>query len=360
MGYPCSKTHSDPKNCWDWGGGVIEVRGTEVGVEDLTIEFPPHSYTHHNGQGFNGIYLYGCTHCWVKNVRILNADDAVGITFGHHNTIDGVETTGGYHVHFYMSATQQNLVTNIQFSGGSFHGLSGVWDTHGGVFSNGWGNPVIIEPDHNGPTTTGLLYSNIQGTGGQASKMSDTFLWNYMNQKLCPLDIHQAQLARRLGTQPPSAPDTWRVNAGGGFYTDGDGNLWAADRSYSPGMWGYVGGTTYSTRDPIANTTDDALYQSERYGNFSYKFDIPNGEYDVTLYFAEIYWNASGKRLFDIYIEGTRVLASYDIYAGNGHDVAAVVVVPGVMVADKQLRIDFVTLRDNAKISAIEIQPAVP
>jgi hypothetical protein len=157
----------------------------------------------------------------------------------------------------------------------------------------------------------------------------------------------------------PSSPGAYsqRVNVGGGSYSGG-GNTWSADRSYTSGSWGYVGGKSYSGRDPIANTTDDPLYQSTRYGNFSYRFDVPSGKYDVTLHFAEVYWSAVGKRVFDIYIEGALVQDNYDIYADVGHDVAVPLPFPDIEVTDGQLKIDFVTVKDNAHVSAIHIQSA--
>ena len=156
-----------------------------------------------------------------------------------------------------------------------------------------------------------------------------------------------------------SSSYTQRLVAGGGAYTDTGGNLWSADRAYSPGSWGHVGGNSYRTTDPIGNTQDDPLYQSERYGNFSYQFDVPDGRYDVTLHFAEIFFSApAGQRRFDVYIEGALVLDNYDVYAGAGHDVAVALTFPDILVTDGQLTIDFVTITGNAKVSAIDIQSA--
>lgn len=48
------------------------------------------------------------------------------------------------------------------------------------------------------------------------------------------------------------------------------------------------------------------IYQSARFGNFSYKFEnIPPGEYFVDLHFAEIiYTNGpKGMRLFDVFMQ---------------------------------------------------------
>jgi YD repeat-containing protein len=154
-----------------------------------------------------------------------------------------------------------------------------------------------------------------------------------------------------------------RVNAGGSEYTDGGGNSWAADQSYSvSNIWGHTGGSTFSTTNQIANTDDDVLYQSERFGNFGYKFDLANGRYNVTLHFAEIYSGTSGpnQRIFNVLIEGVQVLTYYDIAAQAGFETATTKTFPGILVQDGQLNIDLVTVVGNAKISAIQIQPDQP
>ncbi len=80
------------------------------------------------------------------------------------------------------------------------------------------------------------------------------------------------------------------LNAGGAAYQSGEGIQYLADASS-----GYVsGGTAYTTTNAIANTEDDVLYQSERYGNFTYAIPLPNGFYNVVLKFAEIYQDCRG------------------------------------------------------------------
>jgi Malectin domain/PKD domain len=360
MGYPCP-----PENCWDWRGGVIQLGpGSEIGLEDLTIEFPPHKYTHHNGRGYNGPELKDCVNCWIKNVKVINADEGIGIR-GEQNTISDVEIIGGYHNYIHMSGsgTRQNLVTNFQVSGGSIHGLSGNWGVHGGVYSNGWGKPVVIEPDHNGPTTTGLLYSNIQGTGGKKKKLSDTFLWNYMNQNLCPLDIHQAQLARRLGIDMSSIADAGPdqtvlvgqvMTLDGGGSSDPDGDALTSQGDFGDGSTSAQAVITDTYADVGAYTVEVIVRDGLQHGNFSHQFDVPSGEYAVTLHFDEVHWKGPDKRLFDVYIEGTLVLENYDLYAAAGGDVPIVLTFPGIMVDDGQLTIDFVTERDHAVMSAIQ------
>ena len=145
-----------------------------------------------------------------------------------------------------------------------------------------------------------------------------------------------------------------RVNCGGASYTDDKGNVWGADQAYTAGSWGYTAGNTYTTSDAIANTADDLLYQSERWGLQGYRFDVENGEYQVTLFFAEIYFHSTDKRVFHVDIEGTRVLNNYDIFAEAGHDYATQKNYT-VLVTDNQLNINFVKYIEDPKISAIEV-----
>ncbi len=138
------------------------------------------------------------------------------------------------------------------------------------------------------------------------------------------------------------------VNSGGPQYTSlSSGITYQADADYS-------GGTTASTTATISNTSDGALYQTERYGNFSYNIPLANGNYNVTLKFAEIYWGSAGERVFNVSMQGTRVITNLDIYAQVGKDVAYDVTIP-VSVTSGTLNITFTTVVDNAKVSAIEI-----
>lgn len=147
-----------------------------------------------------------------------------------------------------------------------------------------------------------------------------------------------------------------RVNAGGSLYTDQAGNTWAADKAFQDGSWGFVQGKTYHTNDPIAGTNDDALYQTERYGMSEYRFSVPAaGQYRVDLHFAEIYLNEIGGRVFDVYVEGTKVLDHLDIYSDVGHD-AAMVRSFEVEVTDGVLNIVFGKITEQPKISAIEVE----
>jgi malectin (di-glucose binding ER protein) len=151
-------------------------------------------------------------------------------------------------------------------------------------------------------------------------------------------------------TQSPTLASEvmFAVNAGGPAYVGTDGTVYQADTGFS-------GGTTYTRAVAIAGTEDDVLYQSERYGNFAYAIPVPNGEYIVTLKFAEIYWTAPGKRVFDVEIEGLEVLPELDLVAQVGPATAYNATIP-VIVTDGVLDIHFFTDVNNAKVSAIVVE----
>ena len=71
------------------------------------------------------------------------------------------------------------------------------------------------------------------------------------------------------------------------------------------------------------------VYQTCRLGNLAYRLDMPDGTYDVTLMFAELQYDAPGKRVFDVKINGKTVLDKLDIFAAAGKDLRVGSDVPG-------------------------------
>ena len=110
----------------------------------------------------------------------------------------------------------------------------------------------------------------------------------------------------------------------------------------------------FDTTSAIANTNAGALYQAERFGDFTYAIPVTNGDYTLTLHFAEIYWDAPGQRLFDVFVEGTERISNFDIYAVAGKDTAHDITLP-VKVNDGVLNLEFRTDVDNAKLSGLKL-----
>jgi hypothetical protein len=142
-----------------------------------------------------------------------------------------------------------------------------------------------------------------------------------------------------------------RINAGGPVVTDSQGNIWKADN-------GYVGGQVYATTAAIARTTNDALYQSERWGMSGYKVAVPAADtYRVRVLLAEIWFDAPGRRVFDVSAEGTTYLRNLDIFAKVGKNKAYSPTFD-VPVHDGVLDIGFRASVDLPKVSAIEVRQA--
>ena len=148
------------------------------------------------------------------------------------------------------------------------------------------------------------------------------------------------------GDQPRMA-----INCGGSAYADGGGISYHNDTLYQ-------GGAGYISSNPISGTTDDALYQSERFGTFAYNIPLANGNYEVTLKFAELYWSAAGARLFNVNAEGQAKVSNLDIYASAGGKNQAYDAAFTVAVSDGLLNLDFITVTDNAKVDAILVDTA--
>lgn len=140
------------------------------------------------------------------------------------------------------------------------------------------------------------------------------------------------------------------VNAGGAAYQDGTGQVYSADK-------GFVGGWTYSTTRRIDRTDMQPLFQSERTGLTGYDLPVSSaGTYRVTLGFAELYWSAAGKRVFDVSAEGTRIIAGLDIHAVAGKYRAMTRTVD-VPVTDGSLTLRFTARVDQPTVSVVSAVP---
>jgi hypothetical protein len=154
-------------------------------------------------------------------------------------------------------------------------------------------------------------------------------------------------LASAALTVTPTLGNNLFIAAGSSRSVDDlSGTTWSADH-------GFTGGTSFQTSDPQLLGLDTE-YKSERYGNFNYAFAVSNGTYQVKLKFAELYWKTANSRIFNVNINGTQVIQNLDIYAHVGYGVPYDLTFP-VTVVNGQVNIVFTTVKDNAKISAIEI-----
>ncbi len=164
-----------------------------------------------------------------------------------------------------------------------------------------------------------------------------------------------------LGESSNSAPASvvpqtfYEVNSGGG--TAGP---FKADAFFSGG----TSGSTSAAIDisGVTNPAPQAVYQTERWNNNTYTFPnlVAGTSYKVRLHFAEIYYNAAGIRVFNVSINGTPVLANFDIFAvTGGMNKATVREFMATANGSGQIIIQYINIpgKDNAKSSGIEILP---
>ena len=130
---------------------------------------------------------------------------------------------------------------------------------------------------------------------------------------------------------------------------------WAKDTEF-----GFLDGTSYDYPSSlqISGTDEDVIFQSEKYGMVTYKVRVPNGNYNVKLMFAENYFDSTGSRIFDVYLEQNRVFANLDIYSQVGKNAACIKEFTDINVSDGILDIQFAEKIDNALINGIVITPS--
>jgi len=147
---------------------------------------------------------------------------------------------------------------------------------------------------------------------------------------------------------PLSAPV--RINCGAGSVSP-----FNADQFFS-------GGNTWTSANRVdtsgvANAAPASVYQSERYGNFTYAFDglgasVP---FVVRLHLAETNFTSSGGRKFNVFINEQQVLTNFDVFAQVGINKALVRDFPATTSATGQIAVRFANVVDNARLSGIEI-----
>ena len=160
----------------------------------------------------------------------------------------------------------------------------------------------------------------------------------------------------------PAAGQPIRLESGGtSDYTATTGALFRADTFFT-------GGNTNAVTSAISGTTDPALYQTERWGQFTYAIPVVNGTYDVRFHFVELYYGTvaaggAGKRVFGMDIVNTSAspdLANIDVYADVGARTPDIKTVSNVKVTNGVLTIRSVYgAVDDPEVAAIEVIPQV-
>lgn len=124
------------------------------------------------------------------------------------------------------------------------------------------------------------------------------------------------------------------------------------DIYYQPDVY-FTDGTQHSTTDFIMDAGDSDIFNTERYGDFTYEVPVEAGTYSVTLHFAELYQEEESARLFSVDVENESVLSNFDLFAAAGHDTAYTLPPINANVSDGNLTITVSTQADNGTLSGI-------
>jgi hypothetical protein len=151
----------------------FEPTVTESGIENLSFEFPNQPYRGHFTElGFNAIALGGVADCWVRNVRIVNADSGLFIS-GNFNTAQRVllesqragdkQNCVGHHG--ISLGGGDHLVTDFDFRARYIHDLTVSHHCSGNVCARGRG--VDLALDHHRYAPYENLFTDLDAGAGK-------------------------------------------------------------------------------------------------------------------------------------------------------------------------------------------------
>ena len=143
-------------------------------------------------------------------------------------------------------------------------------------------------------------------------------------------------------------------------------------RWWSPDIY-FKGGQLSASDDPALDADDPEMYETERWGHFSYAIPVTPGRYVATFHFIEHRFDAANHdryqdssddrseargRLFSVFCNGKAVLQNLDLIKDAGENRPLIRKVSGLEPnAQGKLLLEFVPLRNYATVTAIEIVP---
>lgn len=119
-------------------------------------------------------------------------------------------------------------------------------------------------------------------------------------------------------------------------------DVYEADQLWSSSVeYGHMNGNYQFTEDNIDNTDQDELYRKSLNRVVAYKTRVPIGIYSITMKLSENYYNETGDRSFDIFVEDSLKINNLDIYALAGKNNAFDTTISNQIVDDGILDIYF-------------------
>ncbi|KPH14770.1 glycoside hydrolase family 2 TIM barrel-domain containing protein [Chryseobacterium sp. ERMR1:04] len=196
-------------------------------------------------------------------------------------------------------------------------------------------------------------------------------------------DINFQLQPYRFTNQPVSFKNMSVLLGSKRFYIDENQHqLWMPDQSYRKGSWGWIGGEpykatnnriTYGSDKNILDTNDDPIYQTQQVGIQQFKMDVPDGEYELSLYFAELVGGISKEalvynldnthkkeveenRIFSVAINGGTFLNNINLAKDFGYTTAIIKKTRVTVQNGKGITIDFTPVEGKAVLNALQLR----
>jgi hypothetical protein len=191
------------------------------------------------------------------------------------------------------------------------------------------------------PAADGVLSLEFSGEGGAGATLSAIEILPGLRGHIRPV--------RLLARQTP--------------YYSNDSHWWSPDNYFE-------GGQMASYTSPVKGTDDPELYETERWGNFSYAIPVSPGKYSVTLHFAVRHgnWNqpfdppeqnrATVAHLFNVFCNGNEILKNFNLAREARETDVVIRKIAGVVPnAQGKLLLNFVPVEGYATVTGIEVLP---
>ena len=151
-----------------------------------------------------------------------------------------------------------------------------------------------------------------------------------------------------------------RVLARQSPYYSNDSHWWSPDNYFE-------GGQLASYGQAVTGTDDPELYETERWGNFSYAVPVTPGRYSVVLHFAARRSNPGEpvgealnhvSNIFNVFCNGRTLLSNFDLAGEAGKTDVVTKRFAGLEPnAQGKLLLSFVPVVGHATLSGLEVLP---
>lgn len=205
----------------------FEPSVTQAGIEKLSIVFPNTRYRgHFNEVGYNGIAIDGAAHCWVRDVRIHNADNGIFVS-SNFCTLTNITLTServrNRHMtghHGISFGGDDNLLTGFDIQTRFVHDITVSNCAAGNVIADGKG--IDLSLDHHRRAPYANLFTNLDmgegtrpwesggGPGLGKSTAAWATFWNLRASKTMPgpMDNFGPGMINLVGVQINDEPNT--------------------------------------------------------------------------------------------------------------------------------------------------------